>query len=103
MAGIVDGRHLGVQSLVGQRVGTGLAHAPLAVAAARHLQHAAKPTDGVLVAMLVDPGVLHLDPLAKYAVAFRRPSTSSFSSASRSYEHTSELQSLMRLSYAVFC
>src|SRR3546814_12429436 len=77
-AGIVDGRHLGVQSLVGQRVGTGRAHAPLAVAAARHLQHAAKPTDGVLVAMLVDPGVLHRDPLAKYAVAFRRTSTSSF-------------------------
>src|SRR3546814_9044298 len=78
-AGIVDGRHLGVQSLVGQRVGTGRAHAPLAVAAARHLQHAAKPTDGVLVAVLV-AGV-----------------------GIRSEEHTSELQSLMRISYAVFC
>src|SRR3546814_17635327 len=32
--------------------------------------------------MLVDPGVLHRDPLAKYAVAFRRTSTSSFASAS---------------------
>src|SRR3546814_10953240 len=81
-AGIVDGRHLGVQSLVGQRVGTGRAHAPLAVAAARHLQNAAKPTDGVLVAMLVDPGVLHRDTLAKYDVAFRMTSTSSFASSS---------------------
>jgi hypothetical protein len=32
--------------------------------------------------MFVDPGVLHRDPLAKYAVAFRRISTSSFASAS---------------------
>lgn len=31
--------------------------------------------------MLIDPGVLHRDPLAKYAVAFRRTSTSSFASA----------------------
>lgn len=54
-AGVVDGGHLGVQSLVGQCARTGRAHAPLAVAAARHLQHAAQPADGVLVAMLVDP------------------------------------------------
>src|SRR3546814_3076914 len=31
------------------------------------------------------------------------PSMSSFVRASRSEEHTSELQSLMRISYAVFC
>lgn len=64
------------------KVAAGRAHAPLAVAAARHLQHAAQPADGVLVAMLADPGVLHRGPLAKYAVAFRRTSTSSFASAS---------------------
>jgi len=32
--------------------------------------------------MLVDPSVLHRALLAKYAVAFRRTSTSSFASAS---------------------
>src|SRR3546814_3499339 len=39
------------------------------------------------------------------AAAHSRESTSQFcqSSASRSEEHTSELQSLMRISYAVFC
>src|SRR3546814_8974779 len=34
---------------------------------------------------------------------WRRTSHSDASSASRSEEHTSELQSLMRISYAVFC
>lgn len=32
--------------------------------------------------MILDPGVLHRDPFAKYAVAFRRISTSNFASAS---------------------
>src|SRR3546814_7053827 len=32
-----------------------------------------------------------------------RPSTTEYSYAVRSEEHTSELQSLMRISYAVFC
>ena len=78
----VDGSHLGVQGLVGQRLGTGRTHAPLAVPAAGNRQHPAQPADRVLVAILFDPGVLHRDPFAKYAVAFRRISTSSFASAS---------------------
>lgn len=53
---VVDGCHLGVQNLVGPCAGTGRALAPLAVAAARHLGHAATSAGGVLVATLVDPG-----------------------------------------------
>src|SRR3546814_6108841 len=37
------------------------------------------------------------------ALTCLRPSTSLTISANRSEEHTSELQSLMRISYAVFC
>ena len=44
----------------------------MAVATARHLQHAAQPADGALVAMGIDTGVLHRDPLAKYAVGFSK-------------------------------
>src|SRR3546814_3921318 len=37
------------------------------------------------------------------APAIRKPSCSFLSRGNRSEEHTSELQSLMRISYAVFC
>lgn len=45
---------------------------PLPIAAARYPWRAAQLADGVLVAMFVDLGVLHRDPLAKYAVVFCR-------------------------------
>src|SRR3546814_9060905 len=38
-----------------------------------------------------------------FAGAFREPSVIAAIAATRSEEHTSELQSLMRISYAVFC
>src|SRR3546814_4346939 len=41
--------------------------------------------------------------MARRAVRTRSLSSNSSSSAARSEEHTSELQSLMRISYAVFC
>src|SRR3546814_2160689 len=37
------------------------------------------------------------------STSFAKPLTISDTAASRSEEHTSELQSLMRISYAVFC
>src|SRR3546814_3144312 len=40
---------------------------------------------------------------AGLAVGLGRPRTASATSIGRSEEHTSELQSLMRISYAVFC
>src|SRR3546814_8707340 len=42
-------------------------------------------------------------PDVKSASAFRHPCDRSSERSSRSEEHTSELQSLMRISYAVFC
>eukprot|EP01133_Synstelium_polycarpum_P027706 gene27707-33490_t len=78
----VYGLHLDIQILVCQGPRAGRSHAPLAVSRAGHRQNPAQPADGVFVAMILDPGVLHRDPLAKYAVAFRRISTSSFASAS---------------------
>src|SRR3546814_4447809 len=43
------------------------------------------------------------DPAARSRIAARSIAATSASAASRSEEHTSELQSLMRNSYAVFC
>src|SRR3546814_2892979 len=45
-------------------------------------------------------GETRLERLHHQSTAFRRPS---ILGATRSEEHTSELQSLMRISYAVFC
>src|SRR3546814_3897312 len=42
-------------------------------------------------------------PAACYSVASRPNQRSTIQAAMRSEEHTSELQSLMRISYAVFC
>jgi hypothetical protein len=41
-------------------------------AAARHLEQLAHQRDAVGVAVRFDPGVLHIDSLAKYAAAFFR-------------------------------
>src|SRR3546814_1665170 len=43
------------------------------------------------------------DALMKWAIVGIFSSTASYVIADRSEEHTSELQSLMRISYAVFC
>src|SRR3546814_8559110 len=50
-------------------------------------------------------GVLHLLDHRKIAVVGEETATAAliFASPGRSEEHTSELQSLMRISYAVFC
>src|SRR3546814_2086811 len=46
----------------------------------------------------------HADPAApRRRVHRRRPVSSGLPGRTRSEEHTSELQSLMRISYAVFC
>src|SRR3546814_6852672 len=45
----------------------------------------------------------HSDPLALECHLVLRPEPGVIGLASRSEEHTSELQSLMRISYAVFC
>src|SRR3546814_958411 len=50
---------------------------------------------------LLQPQFLHeLAPNARYLHIYRNPKAIA---VSRSEEHTSELQSLMRISYAVFC
>src|SRR3546814_8683376 len=41
--------------------------------------------------------------MTRDALRFQEPAISGSSSVGRSEEHTSELQSLMRISYAVFC
>src|SRR3546814_3948361 len=43
------------------------------------------------------------DPAPGFAIFHPRTARSPGSAATRSEEHTSELQSLMRISYAVFC
>src|SRR3546814_2434491 len=63
---------------------------------------------GVLrVTIAVDPADIdHADSravVARYVLAHRAFRPSGFDRAVRSEEHTSELQSLMRNSYAVFC
>src|SRR3546814_10752201 len=44
-----------------------------------------------------------MDPSPPRYFVLERKSNSSFPTLGRSEEHTSELQSLMRISYAVFC
>src|SRR3546814_1005734 len=46
---------------------------------------------------------LHADPATAHRHHIERPACRSAPQNSRSEEHTSELQSLMRISYAVFC
>ncbi|CAG9262876.1 hypothetical protein BCEP4_2740003 [Burkholderia cepacia] len=53
----------------------------MAINAARHINYSAQATDAVPVAVSINPGVLHRDPFAKYAVAFERISISSFALA----------------------
>src|SRR3546814_8920934 len=61
----------------------------------QHLQEDA--VDVVLRLLLGEPQRVHLHAVAEAAVLFLRDAVA------RSEEHTSELQSLMRISYAVFC
>src|SRR3546814_7581488 len=49
----------------------------------------------------ISPGRSEFKPQSR--IIFRRPVRHRAQQASRSEEHTSELQSLMRISYAVFC
>lgn len=56
--------------------------APLAIACARYAKHPTQAAHTVVVALPHNPGLLHRDPFAKYAVAFRKISTSSLALAS---------------------
>src|SRR3546814_10018951 len=51
---------------------------------------------------IVPPRMLRIVPLGDFHI-FLRWNSSTRASSGRSEEHTSELQSLMRISYAVFC
>jgi len=73
---------LGIQNGIGLGARTGRTTPPLAVACAGNPKHPAQPAHAVVVAVGVDPGVFNRDPFAKYAVAFRRISTSSLALAS---------------------
>src|SRR3546814_9952066 len=64
--------------------------------------HLQRPTDVRQWPPQFRPLVLAVFPFAITSPT-RCPDTIPFSSLSRSEEHTSELQSLMRISYAVFC
>ena len=59
----------------------GAATLPGSVAADTDMQDSTQLSEGKLIAMRIDPGVLHSASLAKYAVAFRRMSFSRFSRA----------------------
>src|SRR3546814_2303648 len=95
LAGPGDAGHFGVSALL--RVGN-------AVAQRAHAQHAAAGGDGA-VAVQAGAGMEHLGvvhvrhvPGVDHVAGARLAGI-----AHRSEEHTSELQSLMRISYAVFC
>src|SRR3546814_1474219 len=64
----------------------------------RHLVYAKPVEQG---GNLVDPDLLVFDPALGIGIA--KPEHVRRNDAKRSEEHTSELQSLMRISYAVFC
>src|SRR3546814_1926644 len=59
--------------------------------------HAVCDEQGRPCVLLLTPGNVHDCKVAEQCIAAMPPS------AERSEEHTSELQSLMRISYAVFC
>ena len=59
----------------------GTAHQVRVVAGRADLQHPALHRDRPQAAVLLDEGVLQIDPLAKYAVAFPRMSRSIFTRA----------------------
>src|SRR3546814_5929406 len=66
--------------------------------------HSSRTTDGFRpIRIVVDGGTLQarIEQLVSVSSTRYRASTSDLST--RSEEHTSELQSLMRISYAVFC
>src|SRR3546814_3920457 len=65
----------------------------------------ARVADGVVVgSAFIDIIAQHGDAAAPHVEAFTRTLADAIhSSKERSEEHTSELQSLMRISYAVFC
>jgi hypothetical protein len=60
---------LRIQNSVGNTALAGRTLSPLTISRARCGQDPAHPGDGKLVAMFLDPGVLHRDPFAKYAAA----------------------------------
>src|SRR3546814_8022881 len=111
----VRGLDHGSQPYVSLLARTGRASLPCMKATSRHTQRAAQRTHRVVFLLRLDPGVPRAGVLAKYASAFFRISSSCSARAnawrsrinsacsSRSEEHTYELQSLMRTSYAVFC
>src|SRR5438067_1245273 len=71
-----------IQHGIGLSTGTGRTTTPLAIARTGNPKHPAQPAHAVVVALNINPGILHRDPFAKYAVAFRRISTSSLALAS---------------------
>src|SRR5665213_2144299 len=77
----VDRGNLNIQIRVGDGTRTRTASSPLTVAAPGNRQQSTHPGDRELVAMLLNPGVSHRDPLAKYTAAFFTISRSSFASA----------------------
>src|SRR3546814_4486056 len=50
-----------------------------------------------------NPGIFPIKPMASYRWSSARINTTFSGFAPETEEHTSELQSLMRISYAVFC
>src|SRR3546814_2375339 len=75
-------------------------HADL-VGAAKAVLHGAQ--DAILVAALALERQHGIDHMFQNARARDRPVLGHMADEHRSEEHTSELQSLMRISYAVFC
>src|SRR3546814_7962011 len=77
-------------------------HAPLRIRGGRHL-HGIEYASPVASAQ-VKSAVLLAGLYAQGETVVREPQpTRDYTEAMRSEEHTSELQSLMRISYAVFC
>src|SRR3546814_2099311 len=74
--------------------------AEFADAAGRVLEHPAQEIREVTA--LTSPARLRPNA-ATFRAAMRRPGARLYPGRARSEEHTSELQSLMRISYAVFC
>src|SRR4051812_9296737 len=82
LACCVNRCHLRIERRISRRSITGRSRSPLAITGTRHPEQVAHTRALILIAMLLNPGVLHRDSFAKYAAAFFTISRSSLVLAS---------------------
>src|SRR3546814_5470549 len=101
--------NVGAAHLIGQIAGAAMRHRHGAIGAEQQLPHRladedrAPDDDRILAAEVAEPVVQQQQAAIGRAWHHARDTERETPGADRSEEHTSELQSLMRISYAVFC